>query len=250
MLDQCGALGVEDVRFQRRHGEDAVRDALGHQAFQLRAVGWIACKNQPVQLTQGVRQIGGVFGFVHAASHMFGQVTQAFERVCSAVAFRFHRRIAEVRFGFDEQQEQQSVHVAQTLHGQFGGVDAVHVSLFVVRPVMDDFVAQDFHAFAQRGFQTFRHGDGLSGGFVVERVEHGFRAFRAQARTVQEHGDGIEDMLLAAGVDGIEVEQQALLLPPLTAVNQHGLMQSERKPPARRFVDVAEQRSYRFLAGQ
>ena len=106
MFDQRGSFRVEDVRLERRNHEHRVDGFLASQPLEILIRLRIAVEHQIVESAQGVRQIGGIASLIHAATHLFRNISQAVQRIASAVDIGFHRRVAERRLRLDEQEEQ------------------------------------------------------------------------------------------------------------------------------------------------
>lgn len=147
MFDQRGSFRVEDVRLERRHHEHRIGGFLAGQSPELFVRLRISVEHQIIESTQRVRQIGGITSLIHAATHLFRNISQAVQRIAGTVDVGFHRRIAERRLCFNEQEEQQTVHVSQRLHCQVARVDFVDAPPLVAGPVVDDLVAKYLHAF-------------------------------------------------------------------------------------------------------
>ena len=141
MFNQRGPLRIENVRLERRNHEHRIDGFLTSQPLEILIRLRVTVEHQIVESAQRIRQIGGITSFIHAATHLFCNIPQAVQRIAGAVNVRFHRRVAERRLRLDEQEEQETIHVPQRLHGQFARIDFVDAPSLVANPVVDDLIA-------------------------------------------------------------------------------------------------------------
>ena len=115
-MEECRALGVEDMRFQRRQDKHIML-ALCFAVFFLLLLHLRITRvdevKEPLQAVSEVRALLHALG--RLAGDMAGDLPQVFDGVARRVDLVLHWGIAEIRARLDEQHEQHAVHIAQAL---------------------------------------------------------------------------------------------------------------------------------------
>ena len=160
LAEQAAVEGSNLERIVERPSEDVAVAAVE------------AVPDQAKQSLDALVDVVAVQGFVADESHEF-QVAQVLQAVALAIRLGVDGRVAKLRKGFDIEQEQQSVHVAQGFQSEFVGellVKLIHALLAYFAQIPDDLVADEFDGFAQRVLEIVGNGEGVLVAVVVEAI--------------------------------------------------------------------------------
>ena len=159
--------------------------------------------DQPEQGLDAVVQVVAVQGLLARQAHHL-EVAQPFEAVALPVRLRVDRRVAEVGPRFDVEEEEQPVHVAETLQAEFAReriVEPVDAVLGHLAEVPDRLVADELDGFAKRVLEVLGDREGVLVAVLVQVVEQARALVRKQAFAVKQGGSGLQGVVLAAAED-------------------------------------------------
>ena len=241
LFDQRRALRVEDVCLQRFNGKHALQGLAVHRGFHL---GWEAGVDEAEQLIQALLQEVAVLIDLAVALGLLADFPQTLERVARFVGLGLHGRVAQLRFGLDEEHEQDAIHIPQTLQGQvFCQRTTKNGHMLALLHVVDDLVTENLDALAQSVLQIPGHTRGVLVTVVVQHIQQAPAILRAEGIPMQQHSHGLQSAFLIAAKDVIQIEDQKALLIPLVPVDQCDLVFADQHDPAWALVQIIEQTS-------
>ena len=237
------AILIEDMRLQRRHNEHVVSGAQFHELTIVLFAFRISVIDTAAQLVERLIEVVRLALHVEGVTKYLLYLTQVLKGVRLRVDIRFHGSEAKLWARLDEKKEEQTIHVAQALHGKLPGVYRVirEGASLVVDPIVDDLVSQKLYTLSQRVFQTVRDFGGIVSRPLVHAVQQEVPVVRADTLLAEQGCDGAQRRILLAGKDRLEVEEHATLLAPFVAVEQRHLSHAHEHHEARRLCRVEEQ---------
>ena len=161
-----------------------------------------AFEDETEEDAEGLVEEGAVAGLVGGEGGVF-EIAEAFEGIPGEIFRGLHGGVAELRAGFQIEDEEKAIEVAEAGSAEFVGellvVAVVEAGFGNIPEIPDGFVAEEFDGLADGVLEFLGDGEGVAVGVVVEGIVERLAFAGADAIAVEEGGGGAQGVLVLAG---------------------------------------------------